>query len=594
MKRTLTLISICLLLLAGPAVGRADISVTLKMDRSEATLLDSVRLVVSVSGTRNTEGPPILRGADLFDVRQGGTSTRVEIVNGKVNAGIDFTYDLQPKHTGTFNIGPAEISVKGRTYQSNRERLLVVQPAKSTGDDQGPLFLKAEISAAQLYVEEQAVYTLKLFRRVDVRDLSLSLPEVEHVTLTQLGQPGEYQGVLNGKTYQVLEVRYALVPDKEGTYALGSSRMSMTVMQPAGRSPNVPFNDPFFRNFLSLPSGRQMTLAGEPLELKVLALPREGRPPDFTGLVGSFRMESSLDPVTVKAGGSATLTVSVLGLGNVKHVPDLRVPDLPHTRVYADQPVLKAEQSASGVGGAKTMKWALVPENEGRLEIPPLRVSYFDTGARQYKTLETPAHALIVLPGEEKEGPAIKKEENLRGQEGPARRQVKPAKEAVKELGRDILPVHTSVKELAVSHRLRAGSASVWMILLVPVFIYAAVLGFVWFRRKSVQALAAAGARTASRNLLKTLRRGPLSAKVGIRAVKDYLNDRFGLSLGAVTSEEAAGILTSKHVTPGTVDGFRAVIRHFEDAVYTGKGDEICTTGEDLPKLIRQIEKEIR
>ena len=36
------------------------------------------------------------------------------------------------------------------------------------------------------------------------------------------------------------------------------------------------------------------------------------------------------------------------------------------------------------------------------------------------------------------------------------------------------------------------------------------------------------------------------------------------------------------------------VIKILEDAVYTGKGHDSCEMGENIPKLIRQVEKEIR
>ena len=59
--------------------------------------------------------------------------------------------------------------------------------------------------------------------------------------------------------------------------------------------------------------------------------------------------------------------------------PDLKIPELDHIKVYADQPVLESTQDSEGLRGTKTMKWALVPEKEGRLEVPPVAVSYFDT-----------------------------------------------------------------------------------------------------------------------------------------------------------------------------------------------------------------------
>jgi len=36
------------------------------------------------------------------------------------------------------------------------------------------------------------------------------------------------------------------------------------------------------------------------------------------------------------------------------------------------------------------------------------------------------------------------------------------------------------------------------------------------------------------------------------------------------------------------------ILKRLEDTIYSGKGDELCDIEEDIPKLVKQIEKEIR
>ena len=92
------------LVLLLPCVVRADVSVSIKLDRKEATLADSVQMVVSVSGSRSSDLQPMVRGLEAFNVTQGGTASRLEIINGKANAGVDYTYFIQPKKSGEFQI----------------------------------------------------------------------------------------------------------------------------------------------------------------------------------------------------------------------------------------------------------------------------------------------------------------------------------------------------------------------------------------------------------------------------------------------------------------------------------------------------------
>lgn len=588
MKKPFIWLLFFLLFLLIPCMAAANISVSLTPDRTEATLLDSIRIIVNVSGARNDDSQPVLYGMDNFIVRRGGTSSRVEIINGRVSSGIDYTYFVQAKNPGTFKIGPAEIKIKNQTFKSNTEIIKIVKPAQPSNTDRDPLFLKAEISSEKVYVEEQAIYTLKLYRRMRVKDISLNLPELEHFTFKQIGKPREYQSVYHGRSFHVLEVRYLLVPSKEGSYIIGPSKMNMTVIEPRRQSSRNLFNDLFFKDdFFSFSRGYPRTLASEELNLKVNPLPDEGRPADFSGLVGKFKIESKLEPSTLKAGESATLTVLLGGRGNVSRIPGLKMHELKQTKIYDDQPVLKVETDAKGMVGTKTMKWAIVPEKEGTYKIPPLTVSFFDTKTHQYRIIETSPHVFSVLPGE-KEQVLISKDHQKKDEAE------NHAKEEVKELGRDILPIHGSIRELTAGSRLQPGSSLFWVVLLSPFFIYLTLFWSLKTRNKSNDTVVATKAKKAAKNFTKKIRKGDISSSELVLFIRDYLNDRFGLPLGSLTPDEAALILESRGVNLGTAQKMRTTLQRLEDAVYTGKGHEPCDIEKDIPKLIKQIEREIR
>jgi hypothetical protein len=582
------LLSLCFFFILLPCLAHAAVSVTMSLDRKEATLADSIRMTVSVSGTRDTDSTPTLHGLDAFHVTGGGTSSRLEVINGQVNSGIDFTFFIQPKDTGTFEVGPAEVFIDGKAFKSNKEILKISNASRASGMDRGPLFLTAEISSGQTYVDEQTLYTLKLFRKTRVSDISLALPEKEYLSFKQLGKPLEYQSVYNGQSYQVLEIRYSLTPSREGDYTIEPSRINLTVYQPRTQSRRSLFDDPFFNDpFFSFTTGRPMALTSEPASLKVLPLPQEGRPADFSGLVGAFQIESKLEPPQIKAGESATLTVLLKGRGNVHRIPDLKIPELDHAKVYADQPVLEVEAGQNGLEGSKTMKWALVPEKEGHYEIPPLIVSFFDTDSHKYRSIQTSPLSLSVLPGQGKETePAAKlqKEETKEG----------PSKQAVKELGHDILPVHTSAKDLEPGFPARPEGIVLWVLLSAPFFVYGVAFWATRWRKDSAKASTLARRKKAAGVLMQTCRKDKVSSSDLADAIRQYLNDRLGLSLGSLTPGEAFEILTSRGVRPGTAQKLQVFLQRLEDDIYSGKGQDACHREEDFPKLVKEIEKDIR
>ena len=579
MKKIILLLAFSVSILV-PCQTRAGVSAILSLDRQEATLSDSIRMVIKVSGTRSCDSSPVIKGLDSFQVSQGGSSSRVEIINGKFSSSVDYTYYIQPSKPGTFQVGPAEVKVNGKVFQSNLSTLSILKAASPESPDRGPIFLMAALSSKKAYVEEQVIYILKLYLKTSVTDISLQLPELDHLAFKQLEKPREYQGVYDGSTYRIIEVPYGLMVLKVGDYGIKPSRMSMTAYD-SRRSRRGFFDDPFFR------AGRPVTIASQALELKIISLPDKGKPEGFGGLVGSFKIEATLAPSKIRAGESATLTVHISGRGNVNRIPDLKMPGLDHIKVYADEPVFEARPDLKGLAGFKTMKWALVPEQQGDYEIPPLSLSFFDPDTHEYRIIQTPKQPLIVLPG---------KGEMIMVEAGPGRQNggSKSAKQGVKEIGHDILPLHTSVRNLEVRSSIISEGLFLWLTLLLPFVLYVSTFLGLRLKRRSVRAMPAHRAKRAAKNLIRQCRQGRDDANSLSLCVRDYFNDRFGLILASLTPDDAANILTSKGVAPGATQKLRAILMELENNIYTGQIRTAGRINNEIPRLIKEIEREIR
>ena len=580
MKKIILLLAFSIFILV-PCQTRAEVSVTLTLDRQEATPSDSIKMAIKVSGARSCDSSPVIKGLASFQVSPGGSSSRVEIVNGKFNSSVDYTYYIQPSRPGTFQLGPAEVKVNGKVFESNTATLSILKAASPESPAKGPIFLMAALSSKKAYVEEQVLYTLKLYLKTSVSDISLQLPELDHLAFKQLEKPREYQGVSDGSTYRIIEVPYGLMALKAGNYGIKPSIMSMTAYD-SRRSRRGFFDDPFFR------AGRPVTIASQALELKVAPLPDQGKPKGFSGLVGRFKIDATLTPSKIKVGESATLTVRVSGRGNVNRIPDLKMPDLDHIKVYTDEPVFEARPDFKGLAGFKTMKWAIVPEQQGDYEIPPRSLSFFDPDTDEYHIIQTPKQPLMVLPGKEK---------MIMVEAGPGKQNGanKSAKQGVKELGHDILPLHTSVRNLEARSSIMSGGLFLWlMTLLLPFVLYLSTFLGLRLKRKSVRAMPVHRAKRAAKNLIQQCRQGREDANSLSLCIRDYFNDRFGLILASLTPDDAAKILTSKGVGPGTAQKLRAILIEFENTVYTGQIRGVGRMNDEIPRLIKEIEREIR
>jgi hypothetical protein len=583
-RRLALALAAAIALLAGARAARCEVSIALSLDRGDATLADSVVLSVSVSGAHGDAARPTIQGLEDFLVRPAGTSTRVQIVNGKYSAGTDFTYVLQPKKAGSFRVGPAELTVDGATYRSGVVTLAVGQPATSPDGERGPVSLVAALAPARLYVEQQAIYTLRLYRTVNIADVSVAPPEVDGVTLAKLGDAREYQGTCQGRPCQVVEVRYLVTPQRAGSFTLPPTRLELTVFAPQNRPRRGIFDDPFFGG---MAAGRPLTLTTAAQPLLALPVPQEGRPADYGGLVGSFTLEAGLEPQALKAGESATLTATIRGRGNAKRLPELKLPAIDGLKIYADQPLLKDEADAEGVVVSKTVKWALVPEREGRYAIPPLEMSFFDAAAGRFRTLKTAAAALSVSPGSGGRASLAPV-----GSAGPAGAGAPAAKKAIIPLGDDILPIHAAGG--AAGALSLPGGLAFWLLLLGPPAAFALALGGTLVRKRSGNLTAVLDVRRAAAALTGTCRRPGVTAGELLPALQEYLSRRLSLPGGALTAGEAAAQLRSRGGDAAAVAELQGIWRRLEDAIYAGKGRAAFDAGETLARLVERIERGLR
>jgi hypothetical protein len=279
----------------------------------------------------------------------------------------------------------------------------------------------------------------------------------------------------------------------------------------------------------------------------------------------------------VRTGETAVLTVLIQGKGNVSRISDLPFPTIPGMKVYADQSSLEIRREPDGLEGTKGMKWALVPEREGAIILPLLEFSFFDPDSREYRSLRTASLSLTVLTSEDKGSLSA---EAKRG-------------EPVKQLGKDILPVHTKIEVLSSPNQEPQGLGLLLLLFFLPVALYVSASAALRYRRHSARNAAATRARKAASVLLKRFQRKPLSANDMALAIRDYLNDRFSLSMGSVTPTEASNILLAKGVSPAGADKISMILQRLEAQVYSGRGKDLCDGCEDLPVLIKGIERDL-
>jgi hypothetical protein len=159
------------------------------------------------------------------------------------------------------------------------------------------------------------------------------------------------------------------------------------------------FGDPFLRNFFGPSVPKDINVISPATELTVLALPTEGRPPDFRGAVGAFKIASDLAPAAAEVGEPLTLRLTVTGSGNFDRVDSAMLDHADHWKTYPPKSSF-IPGDAQGRKGEKIFEQPLIASKAGEQTVPALTFSYFDPTARRYETARSSPLSVHISPSQ--------------------------------------------------------------------------------------------------------------------------------------------------------------------------------------------------
>lgn len=393
-------------LLAGLMSLPALAAVTASLDKTHVILGESVRLQMQTDAGTDKQ-PDISPLQQDFDVLGSSHGSSTRIVNGRISSQKQVTLLLSPKHEGT-------ITIPALTWGAEQSAALTITvggsaPAPGQGEagatGAAPVSMTATFDQKRPYVQSSVVMTLRLLVGVPLSQASLDMPASADVLVKQLGEDTQTNEVISGRSYQVIERKYLLTPQRSGSISLKGPTLDAQ-MQDA----NAPDINAFFGNAFggAMPLGRLMG-ATRPLRLSAsnIELNVQPRPAAATGAdwlpAQEVTLEESWRPAntSVHVGEPLTrhLRLSALGLTGTQ-LPDLsRLMTLPDgIKPYPDQVKTDDSLRSGTIQGSRDQDIALIASQPGKYELPALKVAWWDTTANVQREATLPARSLDVLP----------------------------------------------------------------------------------------------------------------------------------------------------------------------------------------------------
>lgn len=357
--------------------------VSAKLDRNRIVEGETVTLILQ------SDDPKLNLETDLsalendFSVLDRRSETQMSIVNGRQSATVRLMLVLEPRRSGKLQIPPLQVG-------ANTTQAISVQVDPAPELEPGelpPVFIEVGVTpeAAPYYVAAQLGLTVRVYYKQNLSEALISQPEPALASVRLLDEL-QFQADKNGVLYRVLERHYAIFPERSGELTIPPIQLSGRLVERR-------------KDRLWQPSvrGRRIQIESDVIELTI-------RPRPATASGDSWQPARQLELTeqistsdSLRVGEPVTRTVIVDAVGLEENMINEPVwPEISAARIYPDQPQGISRDDGQWVLGHKEFRYAVVPEQEGKLVLPELTVHWWDTVNDRQRTSVLPSRVIQV------------------------------------------------------------------------------------------------------------------------------------------------------------------------------------------------------
>jgi len=510
-------------------------------------------------------------------------------INGKVTFSQSYTYIIQPKRKGAFSIASASIKIGGKFIKSEPVKIIVLDAVEIPKNPNDPnyvaqqnIHLVAEISKANPYVGEgiYVEYRLYVSENVSVYDTSISeAPKYNgfwNQDIKVNGFPVK-MGKYNGENYRYIVLQKALlIPTKTGKLSIDPMRMDIVIGVPSGRAD-------FFGNAITKNIRREFASTKKIIRPK--SLPLEGKPANFAGAVGDFNFNVALSKDILKANETSQVQIKISGKGNLKlfELPTVETPV--ELEMYQPERKERVRVNASGISGAVTDTYTVVPLYKGKYKIPSISFSYFNPKEKKYKTVATEDFFVDVQEGKELitvDTSSVRKQE-------------------VVATGKNFRYIATKTNFITTKKIDFFKSNLFYILFLLP--LIAIPIGVFIGKKSDERSNDIVGNKTRKAEKLAKKYLSKAQKQLGKkeafyealeRALHNYLKAKLGIETAEISKERITEILESKNVKAAVINQFIEVLKNSDFARYTPfTATEMKEEFERAKSVIVQLDKQL-
>lgn len=375
---------VCIALFMVTSLLRAQsIEVSASVDKNPVMVDESFILSVVANGEVDRDAFDASFLMKDFVVGRTSISSQTKMINFDTTRSTTWSTTLIPKNQGRFTI-PA-FNIDGSL--TTPIEVLVIPATASTSSNGRDLFITTRVDVEQAYLQQQIRYTVKLHLGKDLQRGSLSSPTLENADIRQIGKDKEYNEVVDGRRYRIIERSFAIIAQQSGTFTIEGPLFEGEVIDNSRQS----FG--FFNR------SKAVNRVGPSQSITVLPIPnnydQHWLPSDFVQLDDEWQGNTS----EYVAGEPITRTITLTAIGVVEEqLPEITSVYPEAVKTYPDQAETTTVEKDETLIAQRKESIAIIPSQAGELIIPEVRIPWFNTITQKTEYAVLAEKKLQILP----------------------------------------------------------------------------------------------------------------------------------------------------------------------------------------------------
>lgn len=520
------------------------------------------RLEVTVTDVSSFSQYPHVAGVEKFAVRNAGM--RITTVNGRTTA--HYSYELRIDTPGAYILGPAEFTIRGNTFSSNKINIRVADEtiAQTTTPEKSKrkhetAFIRLTTDKQQVVAGERIACQLRFYftdPRLGLKQLIMQ--ESKQITRKPMRGPFTGKETINGVVYNYAEWTWDSYIKNAGRHVIPAYGVDYEREVEEDRSYWGGFSRFFGKQV------EQKRIYSNAVTLQVDSLPVQD---DIQG-IGTFSyFEVSAHPSVAKQGEGIIIALELAGNGNIHEVAIPQLHGVPNELRYYESKQAVEEPEEKDDLYKKRFEFVVQGLKTGSWQLPSQTFTYYDVENRKVRTIKTAPLTLTIMPGIAKAAAPL--DDDLSAEK------------------KAIAPLHEQGPWHAAPSPWRFSWGMILLLMLLPIALLIGRGMMLHFRRRvkvPYEIIREKYAFSHARKQFNTLRRERNARKLYALFV-ELIANKCKVSLGSVTAPFIAIYLKNKKVPEDAIEQWNIFFKTITERAY---GSSHAQIDEELFKQAEQ------